>query len=145
MDIGEVCSRDVYTVRGEEPLANAAREMRTRNIGSLVVVESRDAAVRPVGIVTDRDIVCGQVSRGADLFCLTVADVMTPHPLTVAETSGIAEAIGQISDRAVRRAPVVNATGGLVGIVSVDDLLPVLAKELGALAKLVGGGAKSGR
>jgi len=137
MNIGDVCTRDVYTARRDESLADAAREMRKRRIGALVVVETDDDLARAVGIVTDRDVVCGQVNRAADLFCLTVGDVMTADPLTLSETSGIAEAIGRMSDRGVRRAPVVNKAGNMVGVVSVDDLLLVIAAELGALSQLL--------
>src|SRR6266702_2954970 len=77
MNIGDVCTRDVYTARRDESLADAARAMRKRRIGALVVVETDDDLARAVGIVTDRDVVCGQVNRAADLFCLTVGDVMT--------------------------------------------------------------------
>ena len=138
MNIGEVSTREVCTIRREEPLAVAAREMRKRHCGTVVVIELQGEAVRPVGIITDRDIVCGQVKHAADLSLLTVADVMTSNPFTLLDKSGIAEAIGRMSDRAVRRAPVVNDAGELVGIVSIDDLLPILAKKLGALATLIG-------
>lgn len=138
MRIADMCSREVYSVNAAEPLVDAAHEMHQRHIGAVVVVEKHNGITRPVGIVTDRDIVCGQVSRRADLHCLTVADVMTPHPMTVHESSGIAEAIKFLSMRAVRRAPVINHAGALVGIVSMDDLLPILASELGALASLIG-------
>jgi len=136
--IADVCTRKVYSVSSAEPLLEAGHEMHRRHIGAVVVVEEHEGVMRPVGIVTDRDIVCGQVSRHTDLNCLTVADVMTPHPMTVQESSGIAEAIKFLSMRAVRRAPVINHAGALVGIVSMDDLLPILANELGALASLIG-------
>lgn len=138
MQIGELCSREVIVVRPEEPLAEAAREMLQQHVGAVVVVSAKDGRTRPVGIVTDRDVVCRQLERQADLFTLTVGEVMTPDPLTVDEDSGVAEAIERMSARSARRAPVVNADGELVGIVTFDDLLPVLAEQLGALAKLIG-------
>lgn len=138
MQIGEVCSREVYVVRPGDPLVDAAREMEDHHIGSIVVVEANDGLLRPVGIVTDRDIVRGQLQRGADLFRLRVADVMTRTPLTLEESCGVAEGLERLSGRRVRRAPVVSSSGDLVGIVSFDDLLPVVAEDLSALAKLVG-------
>ena len=138
MQIGDICSREVYIVRPDEPLAVAVREMNNRHIGAVIVVESRGEAIRPVGIATDRDVVNGQIDRSADLFCLTVGDVMTKHPLTLLETSDVTEGIERLRARGVRRAPVVNEVGDLVGIVTFDDLLPVLAEELTALARLVG-------
>jgi CBS domain-containing protein len=145
MQVGELCSREVYFVMRDEPLSTAAREMRKRHVGALVVAERRGESLTPIGIVTDRDIVCGQLAHQADLFCLNVSDVMTSHPVTVQETSGVAEAVGRLSARGVRRAPVVNEAGDLVGLVSFDDLLPAVAAELSGLAQLVGAQARQER
>ncbi len=142
MNIGEVCSREVYIVRPAEPLADAVAEMHKRHVGALVVVEERPGQVRPIGIVTDRDAIRSQVLRGRGLAGLTIADAMTADPLTLPETCGIPEAIGQMSARGVRRAPVVSEAGDLVGIVSFDDLLPVVSEQLAALAKLIGDQAR---
>ncbi len=138
MKVRDVCRAEVYIVRRDEPLAEAAREMCNRHIGSIVVVEAPGQIVRPIGIVTDRDVVCGQLDREADLFCLSVSDVMTPKPLTLVESTGVPEAVEQMSARNVRRAPVINDAGELVGIVSLDDLLPAIAEDLTALAELIG-------
>jgi CBS domain-containing protein len=134
MRIAEICSSPVFVAYAGQPLAAAAREMRTQGIGALVVVDPHDSQQRPLGILTDRDIVRGQVERGADLYCLTVADVMTRDPLTVAAEAGLSEAIRAMSARGVRRAPVVDRRGGLVGIVTLDDVLPAVAEELNELA-----------
>jgi CBS domain-containing protein len=142
MNVGEVCSREVYIFKADEPLANAVAEMVKRHVGAIVVVETEPERVRPVGIVTDRDVIRGQVSLKKDLPSLTLRDVMTSPALTVSETSGVAEAIGRMQARGVRRAPVVNDSGDLVGIVSLDDLLPIVAEELGVLARLVGDQAR---
>ena len=142
MNIGEVCSREVYIVRPAEPLADAVAEMHKRHVGALVVVEEKPDQVRPVGVITDRDVIRAQVLQGSALTHLAIADAMTADPLTLRETCGIAEAIGQMSARGVRRAPVVSESGDLVGIVSFDDLLPVVSEQLAALAKLIGDQAR---
>ncbi|HVW67691.1 MAG TPA: CBS domain-containing protein [Steroidobacteraceae bacterium] len=140
MNIGTVCSRDVCVSRRGEALASAASQMMDRHVGALVVVEPTAAAadrLRPVGIITDRDIVCGQVSPPRDLFCLTVDDVMTADPLVLEEGCGIGEGIRLLAERGVRRAPVVDRNGALVGVASTDDLLRALSDELGGLAQLI--------
>jgi len=134
--------RDVFTPRArtalrDAPLAEAARMMCREHVGALVVVE-RGLTHRAIGIVTDRDIVRGQLRRGADLYCLTVGDVMTPDPLVVPIDFEVSEAIEALTARAVRRAPVVDASGNLCGMVTLDDLLPGVAQELGDLASLLG-------
>jgi CBS domain-containing protein len=138
MNVGKVCRRMVYTAKATEPLATAVAEMHKRHVGTVVVVEPAADCVRPIGILTDRDAVCGQLSRGADLFCLTVGEVMTANPFTLKEDVDVSTAVRRMSARTVRRAPVVSASGDLVGIVSVDDLIPVVAAELNALAQLLG-------
>lgn len=143
MNVGEVCSRIVVLAKANEPLAAAAREMLKHDVGALVVVDPH-SHLRVVGIVTDRDAVCGQLARGADLFCLTVGDVMTPNPLTVPESMDVSAVIEAMNARGVRRAPVLSEDGAILGIVTLDDLLPVLAEELSSLARLIGTQARKG-
>jgi CBS domain-containing protein len=112
--------------------------MLESHVGSLIVVDAEGTARRPIGILTDRDIVSGQLRLSADLYCLTVGDVMTPDPLTVAPNEGVTEAIEAMHARKVRRAPVVDGSGNLMGIVTLDDLLPVVARELEGLSTLIG-------
>jgi CBS domain-containing protein len=137
MKLGNVCTRNVHTTTANQPLAQAARELLARDVGALAVVETHEGLRRAIGILTDRDIVFGQVRRAADLHCLTVADVMTVNPLTLPESTDVAEAIECMSQMGVRRVLVVNGTGDLSGIASIDDLLPIVADELSVLAKLL--------
>jgi CBS domain-containing protein len=137
MNVGEACNREVYVVRATEPLVQAAREMQKRHVGAMVVVESSGDAVRPIGIVTDRDIVRGQLTRDLDLHHLKVRDVMSTNLLTLQERASISECIARLNARAVRRAPVTDEGGNLVGIVTLDDLLPVAVADVQALANLV--------
>lgn len=138
MRVAELCSRDVRLAYRNQALVEAAREMVAFHVGALVVVEPGTPARHPVGILTDRDIVRGQLRRGADLFCLTVGDVMTEKPLALTADMDIAVAIEALNAKAVRRAPVVDGAGTVIGIVTLDDLLPALAEELRSLANLMG-------
>jgi CBS domain-containing protein len=145
MNIGHLRTLRVAVTYPDRPLATAAREMREHHIGALVVLDAQDPERRPKGMLTDRDIVRGQVTLGADLHCLTVGDVMSRHPLCLPLDFSIAQAIEAMSSRAVRRAPVVDANGALAGIVTLDDLLPAVARELQDVAKLMGTQAQAGR
>jgi CBS domain-containing protein len=134
--------RDLYSPHArmayrDDPLADAARIMCSAHVGALVVVD-REEPHRPIGILTDRDIVRAELRRSADLFCLTVGEAMTPDPLVLSAELDAATAIEALNRRAVRRAPVVDATGSVTGMVTLDDLLPALAQELAELARLVG-------
>jgi CBS domain-containing protein len=133
----------VYLARPGDALVDAAREMRRRHVGAIVVVEPASQAAKPVGILTDRDIVCGQLARGADLYCLTVGDVMSTELTTVGEDDDVADVIKRLAMAGVRRAPVVNPVGDLVGVLSFDDVLPVVSAELAGLARLIGSQART--
>lgn len=141
--VSSVKIRDLYspqpqTVYRDEPLADAARLLCDRHVGALVVVKRGDPLRRPVGVLTDRDIVRGEFRRGVDLYLLTVGEAMTPDPLVLRTDLGLTEAIDALNARCVRRAPVVDASGALLGMVTLDDLLPAVARELMLLAGLMG-------
>jgi len=137
MNIGEVCTREVYMVNPGESLLEAAREMRRRNVGCIVVVEQLGKLVVPIGILTDRDIVRALPEHSGNLGALPVADIMTRDLLALSENDSFVDAMVRLRQRGVRRAPVVGASGDLVGIVSTDDLLGIIAEQLCSLARLV--------
>ncbi len=134
MRIAEICSSPVFVGYPDQALASAAHEMRAHDVGALVIIASGNGGQRPIGILTDRDIVIGQVNQSADLRCLTVGDVMSRDPLCVPADAELTEAIAMLASRGVRRAPVIDAEGGLVGVITLDDLLPVIARQLNELA-----------
>ena len=138
MIIGQIRTPRVIVTYPDQPLADAARMMRDGHIGALVVLDMHDPQRQPRGFLTDRDIVRGQLLKGADLHCLTVGDVMTHDPLVLPLDMNLSEGIEALRARGVRRAPVVDGNGSLAGIVTQDDLLPALARSLQELAKLMG-------
>ena len=137
MPVGEICNRDVVVAERTLSAREAAQLMRSRHVGDLVVVEEADGRTHPVGIVTDRDIVVEVVAAGVNPDALTVADLIGPELITVSESEGVYEAFFYMRSKGVRRMPVVDREGGLVGIVTLDDLLSLLAEEMSELAKLV--------
>jgi hypothetical protein len=82
MNIGELCTREVYIVNAAEPLSQAVHEMRKRNVGCVIVVEQKGDRTVPIGIVTDRDIVRALPDYPNGIGTACVADVMTRAPLT---------------------------------------------------------------
>jgi CBS domain-containing protein len=107
--------------------------MRDRGVGALVVL---DEAGRPVGLLTDRDITVRVVASGSDPQTARVGEAMTEHPKTVHESTPIESALALMRSGAFRRLPVVDDRGAAVGIVSIDDVLGLLAEELGLLGEL---------
>lgn len=137
MAVGEICNREVVIAEKSLSVVHAAQLMRTHHVGDLVVVEVRDGRKHPVGIVTDRDIVVEVVAAGVRPESLKVGDIMGLDVATVRESEGLFEALRYMRDKGVRRMPVVDSMGGLVGILTLDDLLSLLAEEMTELAKLV--------
>jgi CBS domain-containing protein len=144
MLVDQVRTPNVVVTYPGHPLAEAARMMRDKHVGALVVLDMHDPQRQPQGILTDRDIVRGQLTKGADLHCLTVGDVMTRDPLVLRISMSLSDGIEALRSRGVRRAPVVDGNGSLMGIVTLDDLLPALASNLQELAKLMGTQARNG-
>lgn len=142
MRIQDLRTPQARTTCREDPLAEAARLMCDEHVGALVVVDRNDSRQRPIGMLTDRDIVNGQLRCCADLYCLTVGDVMSLDPLVLPLHLEVTEAIEALNVRAVRRAPLIDTSGALVGIVTLDDLLPAVARELRALAALMASQAR---
>jgi CBS domain-containing protein len=137
MTIGEICNRDTVFTTRSSTIGEAARLMREQHVGDLVVVDERGSRRVPVGILTDRDLVVEILAKEIDMNSVTVGDVMSSELMTVGEGDGEYEAMQRMRAKGVRRVPVVDAGGSLVGIVSVDDFLDLLADELTALARLV--------
>jgi CBS domain-containing protein len=137
MPIGEVCNREVVIVRPNESVLEAALLMRRHHVGDVVVVEDRGGKQVPVGIVTDRDLVVEIVAPQLDPATIRVGDIMLSELLTVKEDAGLFEAIECMHVKGVRRLPVVDAQGGLTGILTLDDLIDLLADEMTTLAKLM--------
>ena len=126
MSVGRICVRDVNLASPDETVQVAARRMAEQRVGTLVVL---DAAKQPVGLLTDRDLVVRVLAVGADPGAATVADIMTREPKTIAEDSPIESALALMRAGAFRRLPVVDHDGRLVGILSLDDILALLAEE----------------
>lgn len=132
MNVGKICQHNVVTVRPFDELTTAAQLMRERHIGYLVVVEPdlAEGGARPIGVLTDRDIVIAVVAGGVDPKTLTVGDVMTQQPVITAESSSTRAALQEMRRIGVRRLPVIGSRGELRGVLSIDDVLDSLASEL---------------
>ena len=137
MTISAICSREVITVHRDATVLHAAMLMRQYHVGDVLVIEDHEGKAIPVGILTDRDIVIELVATDLDCRVITVSDIMLAHLAVVKEDEGIFDAIQLMSSKGIRRLPVVDKDGSLLGIVTLDDMLQLLAKEFDALAKLV--------
>jgi CBS domain-containing protein len=130
MRVGDYCKHAVVTVAADVDVVGAASLMREEHVGFLVVVEPGDGKRKPVGVLTDRDIVVLVTARGIDPRTLKVADVMSRKPLLATEADDLNEAVQGMRIAGVRRMPVVTRDGTLAGIIALDDVLEVVTGML---------------
>lgn len=137
MKTGDVCNREVVFIERAASISEAARLMREHHVGDLVVVEEKNGRRAPVGIVTDRDLVLEVLAEGVNQNDVAVGDVMSYELATANEDDDLFDTVKRMRTKGIRRLPVVDRAGALVGIVTVDDLLDLLAEQVSDLARIV--------
>ncbi len=141
MPITECARTEVVTAGPRETVYEVARLMNEENVGSVVITEEG----RPVGIVTDRDLVIRAMSRDLDPRTTAIQEIMTRDLVTVREDVGIYDAMGCAKAEGVRRLPIVNVDGELVGIVTMDDIIQLLTLEMRCVTDVIESATPSGR
>lgn len=137
MRTGEICTRNAVICTATTSIVEAARLMRQYHVGDLIVVDEVGGNRIPIGIVTDRDIVVEVVANGVPLDRVAMGDIMTGEVATADETRDAFETLEIMRDKGVRRMPVTDRNGALVGIVTLDDLLELFSEQLATMAKLI--------
>jgi CBS domain-containing protein len=137
MLLSQICTPAVVCCSRETSALEAACLMRKQHIGDLVVVDQLDDARVPVGVITDRDIVVQVLGNELDPAATPVGKVMRTPLVTAQETEDASDAIARMRANGVRRLPVIGRGGVLMGIVTLDDLLKLLASETNALLEIV--------
>jgi CBS domain-containing protein len=108
--------------------------MRQKKIGCIIITDDH----RPVGIVTDRDLALRVDLANIETGSCEISTIMTPEVSTIRKDTGIFEAIQVMKSSRVRRLPVVDMGGRLVGLITMDDIIRLLARELGEIARVIG-------
>jgi CBS domain-containing protein len=134
MEIGRFCNRDVVFTSRSNTIKEAAQIMRDYHVGDLVVIDEHKSRRVPCGIITDRDIVVGVVAKDVDPNAVTVGELMGSQLVVGRDTDELSTTAEVMRAKGVRRMPVVNAQGELVGIVTADDIVDQLAQSLTAVA-----------
>ena len=137
MLLKEICVLDVACCARNTSILAAARMMRLHHTGDLVVVDDPGEDRVPVGIITDRDIVMEVLGKELDPYKTTVGEVMSSRLVIAGSSEDTADAIERMRVHGVRRVPVVNDAGGVIGIVTLDDMLKVHAAQATALVDIV--------
>lgn len=132
----EISKRGVISVVADASLAEAASLMREHHIGDLVVVEDRGGIKRPVGMITDRDILIETLPQNVNPEKLYVSDIMSRGLATASEHEDPFSMIQTMRDCGVTRLPVVDDQGQLCGIVTAKSLVKLLSEGLLDLASI---------
>ncbi len=120
--VGEIAQRKVITGSEAETAEELAYKMREHGIGSVVIVNEKN---EPIGIVTERDLVIKVVSRGLKPDEVVAKEIMSSPVITVEEDVDVNEAVEIMANKGIRRLPIVDEDGKLVGIVTMQDILRV--------------------
>jgi CBS domain-containing protein len=137
MNIGKICNRNVLAADVDTSVLEAARMMRHNHVGSIIVTESEGESAKPVGIITDRDLVVEIMAEEIDPQNVTLGDAMTRNPLSACEDDEPYDVLEAMRNKGVRRIPVVDRDGLLTGVLAVDDILRKLSHEMADLVALI--------
>ncbi len=135
MSIERIFRKNVVTVSEDQSIVEVAALMRDHSIGDVIVVDRADGMMRPIGILTDRDIVTGCVAENVDeIQDCKVQDLMTRDPLCIETRAEIYDCLMKMQQRGVGRCPVVDESGRLVGVLTTNHICEFISRELSALA-----------
>jgi CBS domain-containing protein len=133
MRVADICTPLTVHIDPAASVRDAARLMRERHVGAIVVVEKQDGQCVPIGMLTDRDVAISVVAAGVDPDAITVRDAMSRPVATCTADQDLFDAIRTMRAHGVRRLPMLDETGGFAGFVAADDVYDALVKELGRL------------
>ena len=128
----DMAVQKVAVITPEKSIRESARQMRVEHVGSLVVV---DQDGKPIGMLTDRDITIEGVARGVDVDQTTVRDLMTAPVVTATESEGMVTALARMREFGIRRLPIIDSEGKLVGVVTNSNLIKELSELLDGLVR----------
>lgn len=136
MRVADVCTPLTVHIDPMASVRDAAKLMRERHVGAVVVADKHNRRCVPIGVVTDRDIAISVVAAGIDPDNVTVGDVMSQPVATCTADQDIFDAIQTMRSHGVRRLPMLDASGDFAGFVAADDVYDALVKEFRGLSEV---------
>jgi len=133
--VRDLAIHKVVTVTSNTTLRDCAQTMREEHVGSVVIVDP--GSPRPLGIITDRDIVIEAVAVGLDVTTLTAGDIAAKPVITIRDDEDVLDALARMRENGVRRLPVTGPHGHLSGVLSIDDLLAVLSEQFDSIVRVM--------
>jgi len=142
MRVSEICTRDVVFCERLATVTQIAQLMREHHVGDLIVGQQQDEKLLPVGIITDRDLVIRVLAADSGSAQSTAGQLMSSPLIHAHEDEFVYEAIGRMQANGIRRLPVLDASGFLIGMLTLDDVVEFLAEELTQIARVAPGQIK---
>lgn len=137
MNVGEICCRDVVIAGKQDSIFMVARLMRDHQVSNVVMVESRNGINVPLGVLSDRDIVIKIIAEGLDLNHIRVGDIINGQVLTAHEGDDVTITLKRMRHSGIRRVPIVSQDNGLIGILSIDDILDTVTEQLNDIDQII--------
>lgn len=137
MQLGEACNREVIIITDNSSVIDAAKLMRDYHVGSIVVTKKDGGITKPIGIITDRDLVIDVIARDISPEKVTVNGIMNSKLITGKDTDQLWNSLRTMRTHGIRRMPVIDSNGSLVGIITADDILELFSEELLDLTRLI--------
>jgi len=137
MLLSEACNREVIITDSDCTVFKATKLMREYNVGSIVVTKKEKEIIKPIGIITDRDIVIEVIAKNAIPDMVKLSEIMNTELITGKDTDQLWNSLQVMRTHGVRRMPVIDNKGSLVGIITADDILELLSEELLDLTRLI--------
>jgi CBS domain-containing protein len=136
MSLRDIASQNVVTISADATIQEAAKKMRELHVGDVIAVRIQAGQARPVGILTDRDIVVSTTALGIAPDIMLVEDIMLPELITAHSNDSLYHVLNLMKEHGIKRIPLVDENGTLEGIVTADDIVSVLAAGLSAIVQL---------
>ncbi|UCH45942.1 MAG: CBS domain-containing protein [Nitrospiraceae bacterium] len=130
MSLKSIMIEDITALPSTASVLDAAKFMTDMNVGSVIVTDDD----RPSGMITDRDVVAKVIAQGKDSSMTMISEIMVSPVVSIAEDKDIVDATQLMSNHGIRRLPITNTGGKLVGVVSLDDVLVQLGMEMQNIA-----------
>ena len=128
MQVKDIMTSNPACTTPDTTLEEVARMMIENDCGEIPIVENM-ANFLPIGVITDRDIVCRTIGKGLNPLAMTAGECMTTPPITVMPDDSLEKCLQAMEDEQIRRVPVVDASGMCVGIVALADVARNVAKK----------------
>ena len=137
MRIQDICSHRVAIIGKYDSIYSAARLMRDRKVNHVVVVESLGGDNTPVGILTDREIVVNLIAEEVDLRTIAIGDIINKKQLTANGEDDVLATIKRMRHKGIRLIPVISKEKGLIGVLSIEDVLSTLTEQLNDIDQII--------